>query len=79
MERRAAGESPPPYSSSSLVGLGDEHKLLSLRRNPLRRIKTVLKKQLGAVSEEVRNAHSQGMQGKHCRVAEPIVEGIANV
>lgn len=88
MERRAAGESPPPYSSSSLVGLGDEYKLL--RRNPLRRIKSVLKKRLGAGSEEIRNAPSQGMQGapfqspqvqsgEHSRAVEAVVEGIANV
>lgn len=49
-------------SPSSVVGLGEKHKLLALRLSPLRRIETVLKKRLGAGSEEVRNAPSQDMQ-----------------
>ncbi len=71
-------------SPSSVVGLGDKHKLLALRLSPLRRIETVLKKRLGAGSEEVRNAPSQDMQatpfespqvppGKHRRAAEFVV------
>ncbi|KAJ8691056.1 hypothetical protein PTI98_010663 [Pleurotus ostreatus] len=71
-------------SSPSVVGLSDKHKLLALRLSPLRRIETVLKKRLGAGSEEVRNAPSQDMQatpfespqvppGKHRRAAEFVV------
>ncbi|KDQ25292.1 hypothetical protein PLEOSDRAFT_1045361 [Pleurotus ostreatus PC15] len=71
-------------ASSRLEFASDKHKLLALRLSPLRRIETVLKKRLGAGSEEVRNAPSQDMQatpfespqvppGKHRRAAEFVV------
>ncbi|KAJ8456515.1 hypothetical protein ONZ45_g2202 [Pleurotus djamor] len=51
-----------PTSTTPPLILNEKHKLLLLRLSPLRRIETILRRRLGAGSDEVRNAPAELMQ-----------------